>query len=252
MPASSVPAPDPDQTPAAPEAPRAIALGHEFADPRLLTVALTHSSFANERGESAGHNERLEFLGDAVLELCVSEELFARFPEAPEGELTLLRSQLVNESSLAAMARRLCLESHVLLGRGEENQGGRGRASLLSDVFEAVVGAIFQDGGYEAAQAFVARVFAGLWPARPAAPKAKDFKSRLQEYTQKTHKTRPVYALLGSAGPEHDKRFEVRLTLPCGREVLATEKSVKKAEQMAARMALETLGQNPLENDPAD
>lgn len=222
-------------------------LGHAFADPQLLATALTHSSFANERGESAGHNERLEFLGDAVLELCVSEELFARFPEAPEGELTLLRSQLVNESSLADMARRLGLESHVLLGRGEENQGGRTRPSLLSDVFEAVVGAVFLDGGYRAARAFVDRVFAGLWPRRPAAPKTKDFKSRLQEYTQKTHKARPTYALLGSAGPEHDKRFEVRLLLPGGQEILATEKSVKKAEQMAAKLALRSLGQDTLD-----
>jgi ribonuclease III len=225
----------------------AAALGHAFADPRLLATALTHSSFANERGENAGHNERLEFLGDAVLELCVSAELFSRFPEAPEGELTLLRSQLVNESSLAIMARRLQLESHVLLGRGEENQGGRSRASLLSDVFEAVMGAVFLDGGYNAAREFVARAFDGLWPARPATPKTKDFKSRLQEYTQKTHKSRPTYALLGSAGPEHDKRFEVRLTLPCGREILATEKSVKKAEQMAARLALQSLGQDALD-----
>jgi len=225
----------------------AAGLGHAFADPRLLATALTHSSYANERGESAGHNERLEFLGDAVLELCVSEELFARFPEAPEGELTLLRSQLVNESSLADMARRLGLAGHVLLGRGEENQGGRSRPSLLSDVFEAVVGAVFLDGGYQAAQTFVTRVFREAWPERPAAPKAKDFKSRLQEYTQKTHKARPTYALLGSAGPEHDKRFEVRLTLPGGREILATEKSVKKAEQMAARLALTALGQETLE-----
>lgn len=235
-PSAAAPAAAPGDAPAA--------LGHAFADPRLLATALTHSSFANERGESAGHNERLEFLGDAVLELCVSEELFARFPEAPEGELTLLRSQLVNESSLAAMARRLGLESHVLLGRGEENQGGRSRSSLLSDVFEAVVGAVFLDGGYPAAREFVARVFDGLWPARPAVPKTKDYKSRLQEYTQRTHKSRPTYALLGSAGPEHDKRFEVRLTLPDGQEILATEKSVKKAEQMAARLALRSLGQD--------
>ncbi|MFP5258227.1 MAG: ribonuclease III, partial [Acidobacteriota bacterium] len=199
-------------------------------------------------GESAGHNERLEFLGDAVLELCVTAELFARFPEAPEGELTLLRSQLVNESSLADMARRLGLESHVLLGRGEENQGGRTRPSLLSDVFEAVVGAVFLDGGYHAARDFVDRVFHGLWPRRPAAPKTKDFKSRLQEYTQKTHKARPTYALLGSAGPEHDKRFEVRLLLPDGQEILATEKSVKKAEQMAAKLALRSLGQDTLDD----
>ena len=218
-----------------------IALGHAFARPHLLVTALTHSSWANERGEGAPHNERLEFLGDAVLELCVSEELFARFPEAPEGELTLLRSQLVNESSLAAMAGRLRLEEHILLGKGEENQGGRGRPALLSDAFEAVIGALFLDGGYDVAREFIGRVFEGLWPARPAAPKTKDFKSRLQELTQRTHKARPVYTLLGSAGPEHDKRFEVRLTLPTGQEITATEKSVKKAEQQAARLALEAL-----------
>lgn len=103
-------------------------LGHDFAAPALLATALTHSSYANERGEGTGHNERLEFLGDAVLELCVSEELFSLFPEAPEGELTLLRSQLVNESSLAAMALRLGLAGHVRLGRGEETrEDGRGR-----------------------------------------------------------------------------------------------------------------------------
>lgn len=218
-------------------------LGHRFSHPDLLQTALTHSSWANERGDGSGHNERLEFLGDAVLELCVSAELFSRFPEAPEGELTLLRSHLVNEASLAEMTRRLGIETYVRLGKGEENQGGRERPALLSDVFEAVIGALFLDGGYKAARDFVARTFAGVWPARPAAPKAKDFKSRLQEYTQKTHKSRPVYTLLGSDGPEHDKRFEVRLTLPTGREILATEKSVKKAEQMAARLALEALGE---------
>lgn len=239
MPAS--PPPDAASVESSPREP--LDLGHEFAAPALLATALTHSSSANERGEGTGHNERLEFLGDAVLELCVSEELFSLFPEAPEGELTLLRSQLVNESSLATMALRLGLAGHVRLGRGEENQGGRSRPSLLSDVFEAVVGAIFLDGGYAAARAFVSRAFDGHWPQRPAAPKIKDFKSRLQEFTQRTHKARPVYALLGSAGPEHDKRFEVRLTLPCGREILAVEKSVKKAEQQAARLALTALGQ---------
>lgn len=218
------------------------AIGYRFTRPELLTAALTHSSWANERGDAMGHNERLEFLGDAVLELCVSEELFSRFPEAPEGELTLLRSQLVNESSLAEMAHRLSLEAHIRLGKGEENQGGRDRPALLSDAFEAVIGGIFLDGGYQAAREFVARVFEGVWPARPAAPKVKDFKSRLQEYTQKNHKARPVYTLLGSEGPEHDKRFEVRLTLPSGQTITATDKSVKKAEQMAARLALESLG----------
>jgi len=216
-------------------------LDHTFARPELLATALTHSSFANERGDIANHNERLEFLGDAVLELCVSEEIFARYPESPEGELTLLRSQLVNEGSLAAMAKALRLEEHIRLGKGEENQGGRARPALLSDVFEAVIGALFLDGGYAAARRFVAETFRDVWPDRPLAPKNKDFKSRLQEHTQKTHKARPVYALLGSDGPEHDKRFRVRLTLPDGRELTAVDKSVKKAEQLAARMALESL-----------
>jgi ribonuclease-3 len=217
-------------------------LGHAFSQPDLLSTALTHSSYANERGDTAQHNERLEFLGDAVLELCVSESLYARFPGAPEGELTLLRSQLVNEASLAEAARRLALNDHVLLGKGEEHQGGRERPALLSDAFEAVIGALFLDGGYETARACIARVFQPVWPARPSAPKIKDFKSRLQEYTQKIHKARPVYTLLGSSGPEHDKDFEVGVTLPDGQEIRATEKSVKKAEQLAAKLALATLG----------
>lgn len=224
-------------------------LGHAFRNPDLLTTALTHSSYANERGDIAAHNERLEFLGDAVLELCVSETLFARFPEAPEGELTLLRSQLVNESSLAEAARRLCLNDCVLLGKGEEHQGGRERPSLLSDAFEAVIGALFLDGGYETARACVSRVFQPVWPAKPAAPKSKDFKSRLQEHTQRTHKARPVYALLGSSGPEHDKDFEVLVTLPDGQAIRATEKSVKKAEQLAAKLALDALS---AQADPSD
>jgi ribonuclease-3 len=220
-------------------------LGHAFARRDLLVTALTHSSWANERGDALAHNERLEFLGDAVLELSVTEALFARFPDAPEGELTLLRSQLVNETSLAEAARRLSLDEHVFLGKGEENQGGRGRSSLLSDVFEAVLGALFLDGGYAVARDFVGRFFDTVWPAKPAVPKTKDYKSRLQEYTQKYHKARPVYALRGSHGPEHDKLFDVRLTLPTGQCVMATEKSVKKAEQLAAKLALESLSAQP-------
>lgn len=241
---SKSPAPLPHVLSGALSNPLEDALGHRFAQPELLVTALTHSSYANERGEAASHNERLEFLGDAVLELCVSEELFGRFPDAPEGELTLLRSQLVNESSLAVMALRLSLDGHILLGKGEENQGGRGRPALLSDVFEAVIGALFLDGGYAAAKRFVDAAFADIWPAKPVLPKTRDYKSRLQEYTQKVHKSRPVYTLLGSEGPEHDKRFTVRLDLPDGRSLTAEEKSVKKAEQMAARLALEAVSES--------
>ncbi len=214
---------------------------YEFSEVKFLMTALTHSSYANETGAPNGHNERLEFLGDAVLELCVSEELFRRFPEAPEGMLTQLRSRLVSEPSLAAAARGLRLDRCVLLGKGEENQGGRERGSLLSDVLEAVLGAVYLDGGYVAAQTAVRRIFRDAWPSEPVAPKIKDYKSRLQELTQRTFKSRPVYSLARSFGPEHEKQFEVLLTLPEGETVSATGASVKKAEQKAARKALELL-----------
>lgn len=218
-------------------------LGHDFADPGLLETALTHSSHANERDDGPGHNERLEFLGDAVLELAVSEALYRDFPDVPEGVLTLMRSKLVSEPTLAELAQALGLNRGILLGKGEENQGGRERPALLSDALEAVFGAIFLDAGFEAAAGAIRRVFAPIWPSGPLVPKVKDHKSRLQEYTQKRHKARPTYVLSRSFGPEHDKRFEVRLTLPDGGEISATGKSVKKAEQRAARLALEGLAE---------
>lgn len=215
------------------------AISYSFRQVKLLDMAMTHSSFANER--SCDHNERLEFLGDAVLELTVSEELYTRFPDAPEGVLTKLRARLVSMPSLAEMAKSLGLEEHVKLGKGEESQGGRMRDSLLSDAFEALLGAVFLDGGYEAARQVVSRLFAPFWPQDIEPPKARDFKSRLQELTQRCHRTRPIYRLLGSSGPEHEKLFEVELSLPDGQTLLAKGPSVKKAEQTAARMALDML-----------
>ncbi len=214
---------------------------YEFSEVKFLITALTHSSYANETGSPSGHNERLEFLGDAVLELSVSDELFQRFPDAPEGMLTLLRSRLVSETSLSAVAKRLNLASYILLGKGEENQGGRERGSLASDALEAVLGAVYKDGGFDAAREVVRGFFEGHWPSEPAAPKVKDYKSRLQEHTQRVYKSRPVYALTRSFGPEHEKQFEVSLTLPDGEEIKAIGASVKKAEQKAARKALEAL-----------
>lgn len=212
-------------------------ISYRFRQVKLLTAALTHSSYANEQG--CGHNERLEFLGDAVLELTVSEELFNRFPEAPEGALTKLRARLVSMPSLADMAKTLQLESFVFLGKGEQAQGGRNRDSLLADAFEAILGAVFVDGGYEEARRVVFALFAPRWPAEVEPPKLRDYKSRLQELTQQSHKTRPIYRLLGSNGPEHEKIFEVELALPDGSTILASGASVKKAEQNAARLALE-------------
>lgn len=211
---------------------------YRFRQVKLLELALAHSSWANEQGRPDMSNERLEFLGDAVLELCVSEEAFRRYPEADEGLLTKLRSRLVKTATLAGLARRLGLERSLQLGRGEEAQGGRSRDSLLADALEALLGAVFMDGGFPAAQALVQRLFAAHWPETPALPGGKDCKSRLQELTQETHRERPVYTLVESSGPEHHKVFEVEVLLPGGERFRAQGQSLKKAEQAAASKAM--------------
>ena len=211
---------------------------YHFTQVKLLRAAMTHSSHANEQSEGAEHNERLEFLGDAVLELCISEELYRRFPDAREGELTAMRSRLVNQESLASLARGIGLREAIVLGKGEEAQGGRDRDSLLSDALEALLGAVFLDGGYAAAAQVVKGLFSPKWPTRSGKPKSKDGKSRLQEVTQQLFKERPSYTLLESAGPEHDKVFTVRLELPDKTVFTAEGSSVKRAEQTAALKAL--------------
>lgn len=216
-------------------------LGHEFKDPSLLVTALTHTSWANEQEEPYQHNQRLEFLGDAVLELCVSSELYSRFPDAREGALTDMRGRLVCEPALAALACKLGLDNALRLGKGEERQEGRKKASLLSDVFEAVLGAVYLDAGFNAAREMVARIYADLWPRKIKKPKEKDPKSLLQEACQKMYKQTPIYILVGSSGPEHARIFDVRVTLPDGREFLGRETSAKKAEQVAAANALQDL-----------
>jgi ribonuclease-3 len=220
------------------------ALGHDFADPALLRQALTHSSAINEKVSGvAAHNERLEFLGDAVLELAVSAELWRRYANAREGQLTSFRAMLVREPSLAELARSLGVPDYLNLGRGEEAQGGRERDALLADAMEAIIGAIFVDGGFAAAQTVVLRLFAERWPERLELPKPKDFKTRLQEATQKLHKRRPIYTQLSASGPEHEKIYEVLVELPDGRDFTGRGKSLKKAQQDAARVALDHLDQ---------
>lgn len=221
-------------------------LGHTFRRPELLDLALTHSSWANEQGAPCAHNERLEFLGDAVLELCVSTELFQRFPEAREGELTRLRAHLVSAVGLAQRARELGLDAHIRLGKGEERQGGRTRDAILSDALEAVLAAVYLDGGFAQAREAVARVFAGHWPLATGAPQARDAKSHLQEAVQNLFGTMPVYAQVASSGPEHAKHFQVRLTLPDGRGFPGEGASLRKAEQAAAACALEALAEQNL------
>ncbi len=215
-------------------------IGHKFTDKSLLDSALTHSSWANEN-EGVTHNERQEFLGDAVLELCVSSFLFSVFPDAREGDLTRMRSRLVSTSSLAGLARGLGLECRLRLGKGEESQGGRQRDAILADALEAVLGAVFEDGGFAAAFGVVERLFKDIWPKDVVPWRGKDFKTRLQEEIQRVYKDRPLYTLIGSHGPEHAKVFEVRLNLPDGTELIARGPSLKRAEQEAARMALEAI-----------
>ena len=214
---------------------------YRFDQVKLLMAAMTHSSYANEQQDVAEHNERLEFLGDAVLELCISEDLYRRFPGAREGDLTAMRSRLVNQETLAGLARKIGLDKNIILGKGEEAQGGRERDALLGDAFEALIGAVFLDGGFEAVRMVVRGLFEESWPEREAKPKSKDGKSRLQEATQHLFKARPVYSLLSSEGPEHDKVFRVRLELPEGTIFIAEGASVKRAEQAAAHAALSWL-----------
>ncbi len=214
-------------------------LHYTYSRPELLEMALTHSSWANEHGQGQAHNERQEFLGDAVLELCVSWELFSRFPEAREGDLTRLRSRLVSTTGLADLARELGLQHHLKLGRGEECQGGRDRDTVLSDLLEAVVASVYEDGGYTAATGVVLHIFRHRWPESVGASPRKDYKTRLQEVMQHLFKERPLYTLTGSEGPEHAKIFHVVLTLPDQRSYGAQGPSLKRAEQEAARLALE-------------
>ena len=218
---------------------------HRFGQVKLLALALAHSSWANEQGRPELNNERLEFLGDAVLELSITAEAFRRYPQADEGLLTKLRSRLVKAPTLAGVALAAGLPPRLLLGRGEEAQGGRERESLLADALEAVLGAVFLDAGFEAARGVVLALFEPLWPDTPAAPAGKDHKSRLQELTQQIFRERPVYAQVDQSGPDHEKRFEVEVRLPDGQCFRATSTSLKKAEQAAAGRAVAALKERP-------
>jgi ribonuclease-3 len=216
-------------------------LHYDFGRIELLEHALTHSSCANEMGNGASHNERLEFLGDAALELSVSQELYARFPDVREGELTRMRAKLVSQSSLAVIAVETGVNLHLRLGKGEEAQGGRERPSLLCDAFEAVLGAVFLDGGYSAASAVVSALFEKKWPCVDSDERSRDCKSLLQELTQRRYKERPVYTLVESHGPEHAKVFTVKAALPDGRMFFDNGPSLKRAEQLVAGKALQCL-----------
>ncbi len=211
---------------------------YTFKDKNLLETALIHSSFLNEnRNKSKDCYERLEFLGDSVLGLLTAEMLYNTFPGLPEGELTRRRAMLVCEQSLAAAAASIDLGQHMKLGKGEENSGGRYRPSILADVLEALVGAIYLDGGMEAARHF-AIVFVFTAVSQVA---VTDYKTALQEKVQATNASQLSYRLIEESGPDHAKRFTVEVLFdqtPMGQ---GTGSSKKEAEQLAAQTALKNI-----------
>ena len=217
-------------------------LAYHFRDMVLLDRALTHRSFANENACPAGQdNERLEFLGDAVLDLCISDLLMRHFPEDSEGRLSKKRAACVNERSLAALARNFNLGDGLLLGKGEELSGGRAKPSLLSNAFEAVLAAIYLDGGFDEAAAFVHRFFSDLIDDGPQSVLYQDYKTLLQEACQVRFHETPRYSVVQEFGPDHDKTFDVQLDIADRITASGTGKSRKEAEQEAARKALELL-----------
>lgn len=212
-------------------------LGHRFADPSRLSTALTHRSFANEHAsEGLADNEKLEFLGDAVLDLVVGHRLMDTFPQLAEGELSVTRAQVVSEQGLSEIATELGLGAFLRLGKGEERSGGRDKPSILADAFEAVVAAVYLDGGFSAVWDLVGRVLG----ARIAAVEFTgfyDFKTRLQEAAQARLKATPVYRVVAEIGPDHDKIFEVAVLIGDDEWARAAGKSKKAAEQNAAAAA---------------
>lgn len=217
-------------------------IGYKFNQRKLLNEALTHSSYSNERrGENVQNNERLEFLGDAVLSIAISERLFKQYSELPEGELTKIRSKVVCEATLSDCAKRLKLGEAMRFGRGEEMTGGRSRASILADAFEALIAAIYLDGGMEASANFV---YSQMDPAIRDAISGKvflDYKTHLQELIQTQRDNRIRYEIVREEGPDHCKVFHTQVLL--NEEIVGAGqgRSKKEAEQEAARAAITSL-----------
>ena len=216
------------------------AIGYRFKNITLLQNALTHSSYANERWHnSLLSNERLEFLGDAILGMSVAKYLYQTFSDRPEGELTRMRADMVCEQSLAKVAARIELGKHLLLGNGEEQGGGRNRNSILADAVESVIAACYLDGGMEAAQKFIEQFILVEVPVKQL--HNADYKTALQELVQQKKNQVLTYTLVGESGPDHDKQFDVEVKLNGQVVGTGSGSSKKRAEQAAARAALEKL-----------
>ena len=216
------------------------AIGYRFHNISLLQNALAHSSYANERWhDSLKSNERLEFLGDSILGMVVADHLYRNFANRPEGELTRMRADMVCEKALAQVANQIGLGEHLLLGKGEEQGGGRGRDSILADAVESIIAACYLDGGMEAAKAFISRFVLVNVPVSRLTN--ADYKTALQELVQQKRNQVLTYTMVGESGPDHDKRFEVELTLNGQVVGHGIGSSKKRAEQDAARNAMEAL-----------
>ena len=217
-------------------------LGYAFKNKALLENALQHSSYANEhRGGGMRSNERLEFLGDAVLGVVTADYLFRKHPDLPEGDLTRLRAALVCEDSLYEVAQSLELGRHLKLGRGEEQGGGRRRPSILADATESVFAAVYLDGGMEAASELIHRVLLDKGREEAVEERRRDFKTELQELVQQKKNQVLAYELVGQSGPDHDKQFSVEVSLNGAIVGKGVGSSKKRAEQDAARCAIENL-----------
>lgn len=216
------------------------AIGYRFKNITLLQNALSHSSYANERyHDSLMSNERLEFLGDSILGMVVADYLYRNFPDRPEGELTRMRADMVCETALAAVADKLGLGQHMLLGHGEEQGGGRTRASTLADAVESVIAATYLDGGMDAARKFIGRFILCDVPVNRL--HNQDYKTALQELVQQKKNQVLSYQLIGESGPDHDKQFSVEVSLNGTVVGQGAGTSKKRAEQAAACAAIEKL-----------
>lgn len=212
-------------------------LGYTFKDQLILETALRHPSWCNEQPDPRpDDNERFEFLGDAVLDLVVSHRVMTRFPSAHEGDLSVTRQQIVSEAALSEVAREVKIGDWILLGKGEEKSGGRDKPKILADMFEALIGAVYLDGGYQAAWEMIDRVL-GQRIGTVELKNFYDFKTRLQETSQARLKATPTYRVVQELGPDHDKRFVVAVTIGEEEWARAIGKSKKEAEQMAAAEA---------------
>lgn len=213
-------------------------LHYNFKDEEILIQAITHKSYANERKGLLKDNERLEFLGDAVLDLSISHIIMEKFPDLSEGEMSKLRASVVNEGTLAILAKEIGLHEYLLLGHGEERSGGRSKPSILADSFEAVIAAVYLDGGFEEAFRIVTGQFSKLLSKTDL---YRDYKTRLQEFTQERLKCMPAYNLKSTSGPDHARVYEVELLIEGKLYGTGKGKTKKEAEQEAAREALENL-----------